>query len=67
MPAASLTPAELQRALADAGAPRATIERARTLIAECDEARFSGDPPPPARLRRYRALAEAIIAEEASA
>ena len=66
-PAASLTPAELQRALAEAGAPRATIERARTLIAECDEARFSGDPPPPARLRRYRALAEAIIAEEASA
>ena len=67
VPAASLTPAELQAALAEAGAPRAMIERARTLIAECDEARFSGDPPPTARLRRYRDLAEAIIAEDAVA
>lgn len=63
VPAASLTPAELQRALAEAGAPRAAIERARSLIAECDEARFSGAPPPPAKLHRYRALAESVIAE----
>lgn len=63
IPAESLTPDELQRRLAAAGAPPAAAERARNLLRDCDLARFGGAVPAQSRLGGYRELARSIIEE----
>lgn len=64
VPAESLTGAELPAALAAAGAPRASVERARSLLEQCDAVRFGGERPTTGRLRGYRELALSIIDAE---
>ena len=64
VPAESLTGAELPAALAAAGAPRAAVERARSLLEQCDAVRFGGEQPTTGRLHGYRELALSIIDAE---
>lgn len=61
VPAESLTGSELPEALATAGAPRATAERARSLLEQCDAVRYGGGQPATGRLHGYRELALSII------
>ena len=63
LPARSLTSAELPRALALAGAPAATVQQVRNLLAECDRVQYAGREPAAERLRGYHELAATIIAE----
>ena len=63
LPARSLTSAELPRALALAGAPAATVQQVRNLLAECDRVQYAGHMPAAERLRGYHELAATIIAQ----